>query len=181
MQKPMKVQVSGLSTGQIDEHLQPAQGLSGVLAGNFLNQGNIDSKFGQGYQVLVVEDNKVNQRVAVARLQKMGFLVDVADQGEQALTMVTTCQYDLIFMDCQMPVMDGFEATRRIRTLEETGRISKAPIIAMTAHVMNEDKARCFEAGMDDFLRKPVTQEQLEKTMKKWLAASNPEQGSLNA
>ena len=181
MQKPMKVQVSGLSTGQIDEHLQPIQGLSGVLAGNFLNQGNIDNKFGQGYQVLVVEDNKVNQRVAVARLQKMGFLVDVADQGEQALTMVTTCQYDLIFMDCQMPVMDGFEATRRIRTLEETGRISKAPIVAMTAHVMNEDKARCFEAGMDDFLRKPVTQEQLEKTMKKWLAASSTQQGSLNA
>lgn len=181
MQKPMKVQVSGLSTGQIDEHLQPAQGLSGVLAGNFLNQGNTDNKFGQGYQVLVVEDNKVNQRVAVARLQKMGFLVDVADQGEQALTMVTTCQYDLIFMDCQMPVMDGFEATRRIRTLEATGRISKAPIIAMTAHVMNEDKARCFEAGMDDFLRKPVTQEQLEKTMKKWLAASSTQQGSLNA
>ncbi|GLQ33632.1 response regulator [Litoribrevibacter albus] len=170
MQKPMKVQVTGISAGRIDEQFKPIQNLNQLLAGSLLRGTDVDSSFGHGHQVLVVEDNKVNQRVAVARLQKMGFLVDVADHGEQALTMVSTCHYDLIFMDCQMPIMDGFEATKRIRTLEKSGRINTVPIIAMTAHVMNEDKAKCFDAGMNDFLRKPVTQDQLVKTMRKWLS-----------
>jgi signal transduction histidine kinase/CheY-like chemotaxis protein len=170
MQKPMKVQVSRGTSGRIDEHFKPTQDINRLLSQEFLNGGQWDDSFGRGLQVLVVEDNKVNQRVAVARLQKMGFLVDVADHGEQALTMVSMCHYDLIFMDCQMPIMDGFEATRRIRALENKGRISHIPIIAMTAHVMNEDKVKCFDAGMDDFLRKPVTQDQLIKTMKRWMS-----------
>jgi signal transduction histidine kinase/CheY-like chemotaxis protein len=181
MQKPMKVQVSGISKGYLDDTLRPERGLSQSLAGNFLNPGASEQRFGEGFHVLVVEDNKVNQRVAVARLQKMGFLVDIADQGEQALSMVTDSAYDLIFMDCQMPVMDGFEATRRIRAMEKNGRIGRIPVIAMTAHVMNEDKARCFDAGMDDFLRKPVTQEQLEKTIRTWLAKVTKQKGQLNA
>ncbi|GAA3927758.1 response regulator [Litoribacillus peritrichatus] len=180
MQKPMKVQVSGLSAGQLDEHVHPAQSVNQFLASHLFNSGIVDSSFGQGQHILVVEDNKVNQRVAVARLQKMGFLVDVADHGEQAVSMVTSCCYDLVFMDCQMPIMDGFEATREIRSLESTGRISNMPIIAMTAHVMTEDKTKCLEAGMDDFLRKPVTQEQLVKTMRKWLAVT-AQDGSLQA
>ncbi|MFC3152233.1 response regulator [Litoribrevibacter euphylliae] len=180
MQKPMKVQVTGIAAGKIDENFKPIQDLSQLLPRDLLNNGRLGPSFGHGMQVLVVEDNKVNQRVAVARLQKMGFLVDVADHGEQALNMVTTCHYDLVFMDCQMPVMDGFEATRRIRALEKNGRITSAPIIAMTAHVMNEDKAKCFDAGMNDFLRKPVTQDHLEKTMKKWLAQKSVEETKLD-
>ena len=140
-----------------------------------------ETKFGEGHHVLVVEDNKVNQRVAVARLQKLGFLVDVADQGEQATEMVLSRSYDVIFMDCQMPIMDGFEATRQIRVLEGEGRIAKVPIIAMTAHVMNEDRQQCFDCGMNDFLRKPVTQEHLVETLLKWLNARKSDQGFINA
>ena len=84
-------------------------------------------------------------------------------------------------MDLQMPIMDGFEATRQIRSLEESGRISSMPIIAMTAHVMTEDKTKCLEAGMNDFLRKPVTQDQLVKAMRKWLANTSSKDGTIKA
>jgi CheY-like chemotaxis protein len=109
-------------------------------------------------RVLVVEDNDVNQEVAATILRKLGCDVEVAGDGRQAVEMAGDNPYDLIFMDCQMPIMDGFEATEEIRRRERTsGHHTK--IVAMTAHTAKEDRDRCLEAGMDDYIGKPVTYE----------------------
>jgi len=106
-------------------------------------------------KVLVVEDNIVNQKVAVKLLEKWGCHVDVAANGREALKVLTHAAYDCIFMDCQMPEMDGFEATRVIRQREaQTG--GRVPIVAMTANATQSDRERCLAAGMDDYLSKPI-------------------------
>jgi CheY-like chemotaxis protein len=105
-------------------------------------------------QVLVVEDNKINQRVAVRLLQKLGYSTDVAENGKEAVERYEPGRYAAILMDCQMPVMDGFEATRQIRS-RESGT-AHTPIIAFTARALPEDEQLCRAAGMDDYLRKPV-------------------------
>lgn len=106
--------------------------------------------------VLLVEDNAVNQQVAVAILQKQGFKVDIANDGLQAFMLFKENRYSVILMDCQMPVMDGFEATRNMRLYEtQDGRL-RTPIIALTANASDEDREACLDAGMDDFLVKPM-------------------------
>ena len=113
-----------------------------------------------GMKVLVVEDNAVNQKVAAIILEKFGCRVDLAANGREALEASMRIVYDCIFMDCQMPEMDGFEATTAIRQREaQTGQ--RVPIIAMTANAMQSDRKRCLEAGMDDYLSKPVQAEEL--------------------
>jgi len=113
-----------------------------------------------GMKVLVVEDNAVNQKVAAIILEKFGCRVDLAANGREALEASMRIVYDCIFMDCQMPEMDGFEATTAIRQREvQTGQ--RVPIIAMTANVMQSDRKRCLEAGMDHYLSKPVQAEEL--------------------
>ena len=106
------------------------------------------------FKILVVEDNLVNQKVAVALLAKMGYQADVSANGQEALEALTKTAYDLILMDCQMPVKDGYETTRTIRKLESP--LSKIPIIAMTANAMAGDDEKCYEAGMDDYMTKPI-------------------------
>jgi signal transduction histidine kinase/CheY-like chemotaxis protein/HPt (histidine-containing phosphotransfer) domain-containing protein len=118
-------------------------------------------------RVLLAEDNLVNQRVAVRMLEQLGCLVDVAVDGQRALDAVEAASYDLVIMDCQMPVMDGFEATRAIRA-RETGD-QRTPIIAMTANAMAGDRERCIEAGMDGYLTKPVRQDELAAAVSRWL------------
>jgi two-component system, sensor histidine kinase and response regulator len=108
----------------------------------------------QEMRILLAEDNPINQKLAVILLQKQGYSVDVADNGALALEAVKSKPYQLVLMDVQMPEMDGFEATRRIRE-QETGK-SHLPIIAMTAHAMKGDRERCLESGMDDYLSKPL-------------------------
>ena len=120
-------------------------------------------------KVLLVEDNPVNQKVAAIMLEKMGFSVDVANNGKEAVEAVKEKDYDLILMDCQMPEMDGYEATRKIRKLG--GKKAKVPIIAMTAHALEGDREKCISAGMDDYISKPVKKEKLEKIIKKWLTS----------
>jgi signal transduction histidine kinase/ActR/RegA family two-component response regulator len=118
-------------------------------------------------RILVVEDNVVNQKVACKLLEKLGHSVEVAEQGEEALRMLDESSYDLILMDCQMPVMDGYEATRRIRAREDAA--AQLPILAMTANAMQSDRELCLDAGMDDYLTKPVRRATLEATLSHWL------------
>jgi CheY-like chemotaxis protein len=121
--------------------------------------------------VLLVEDNRVNQMVANKMLTGMGLTVDLAENGEKALAALAGTRYDLVLMDCQMPVLDGYEATRAFRGREPQGE-KRLPIIAMTANAMEGDRQKCLDAGMDDYLAKPVKKESLRKLLGQWLAAS---------
>jgi signal transduction histidine kinase/CheY-like chemotaxis protein len=121
---------------------------------------------GRAGELLVVEDNVVNQRVTVMILQRLGYRADVAASGALAVEAAARKAYDAILMDLQMPEMDGFEATSRIR---QGGPSSAAPIIALTASVSREDRDRCIEAGMNDHLGKPATPEQIEETLARWV------------
>jgi len=118
-------------------------------------------------RLLVTEDNAVNQKVAVAILKKLGFTTDLANNGHEAVEMVRAKEYDLVFMDCQMPEMDGFQATRAIREMEGGGR--RVPILAMTANAMQGDRERCLEVGMDDYIPKPITIVELKGALHRWL------------
>lgn len=103
--------------------------------------------------VLVVEDNSINQRILVAFLRKRGYAVDVANDGAEAVQRMALKRYSLVLMDLQMPVLDGFEATRLIRSLPE---LASVPIVAVSAHALNDEPRRCLEAGMNGYLAKPV-------------------------
>jgi PAS domain S-box-containing protein len=118
-----------------------------------------------GLQLLLAEDNDVNQMVARATLEAYGMNVDIVDDGAAAVTAATTGRYDAVFMDCRMPGMDGLEATRRIRAAEQATGAPRIPIIAMTASAFDDDRVACREAGMDGFLPKPWTREQLTHTL----------------
>jgi CheY-like chemotaxis protein len=116
--------------------------------------------------VLVVEDNDVNQEVAATILKKLGCVVDVAGNGIQAIDMAKKISYDIIFMDCSMPGMDGFEATKIIRDREsKKGKHTK--IVALTAHSLEEDRERCLGVGMDDYVSKPVTMNEFRSILDK--------------
>ncbi|HEY4365614.1 MAG TPA: response regulator [Steroidobacteraceae bacterium] len=119
-------------------------------------------------RVLLAEDNVVNQKVACRMLEKLGYRVDVAVDGQAAFEAWQTNRYHLILMDCQMPVQDGYEATRRIRSRESYPQ--RIPIIALTAHAMKGADAECTAAGMDDYLTKPIDRERLRACLDRWLA-----------
>ena len=120
--------------------------------------------------LLVAEDNPVNQRVAAAMLRRLGYEVDVVDNGAKAVEAMSTRGYDAVLMDCEMPILDGFEATRRVRAAEGDGR--RVPIIAMTAHVLRGDRERCIGAGMDDFIAKPIDLVRLGRVLARWVTDS---------
>lgn len=119
-------------------------------------------------KVLVVEDNEINQLVAAGMLESMGYEVSTADNGVLALAALDDSQYDVILMDCQMPEMDGYEATRRIRN-HENRLVASTPIIALTANAMSGDSEKCIEAGMDDYLSKPFEPELFEEKLTGWI------------
>jgi two-component system, sensor histidine kinase and response regulator len=117
-------------------------------------------------RVLVVEDNEVNQAVAVAILARLGYRPDLAGDGQQAVELVVQGHYGLVLMDCQLPLLDGYQATADIRRREGTTR--HTPIVAMTAEVL-EDRQRCLAAGMDDHIAKPVLLAELQVVLSRWL------------
>ncbi|MGB0712088.1 MAG: ATP-binding protein [Gammaproteobacteria bacterium] len=122
----------------------------------------------EGANALLVEDNEINRMVAVGMLRRMGVDVDVAVNGEEAVQRVQETTYDIILMDCQMPVMDGFTATQLIR--QQAGQqVMRTPIIAVTAYAMKGDRDRAFDAGMDDYLTKPIEMNVMETALSRWL------------
>ncbi|MBF0211018.1 MAG: response regulator, partial [Desulfamplus sp.] len=141
---------------------------------------------GRNIRILLAEDNIVNQQVAIGILKKLGLSADAVANGEEAVKSVDTIPYDIVLMDVQMPVMDGLEATRRIRELETIrckiknvnqnqqaitplGIDGRIPIIAMTAHAMQGDRERCIKSGMDDYVTKPVSMQTLAEVLQRWL------------
>jgi CheY-like chemotaxis protein len=121
--------------------------------------------------ILVVEDNHVMQRVARLQLEELGYRVEIAHNGVEALGCLERYNYDLILMDCQMDEMDGFEATKRIRE-SDAARGSRMTIIALTTQGLASDRQKCLDTGMDDFLLKPVGKDQMKKMLDKWLVHS---------
>lgn len=126
--------------------------------------------------VLVVEDNTVNQVVVRRILTSLGCTVSLADSGKAALALLKDNTYDLIFMDCSMPIMDGFEATRIIRQQEAEQSEPRRIILALTANVMFEDQQACRDAGMDDFLTKPIRKSIIQSALTRWLVDKTPKQ-----
>ena len=125
----------------------------------------------RGAYLLLVEDNPVNQELALELLQGVGIRVDVANNGAEAVRMVARAPYDGVLMDCQMPVMDGFEATRKIRA---DGRFDALPILAMTANAMSGDRELCMAAGMNDHIGKPIDIDQLYASLARWIKPQDP-------
>ena len=128
-----------------------------------------------GQRVLLVEDNEVNRELAEEMLVALGLTVDLAENGEQAVGQIRQRAYDLVLMDCQMPVMDGYEATRRIR---HELQISDLPIIAMTANALPHDRERCLTTGMNDHIPKPIDVAMLYTTLARWLGKPQPTGGA---
>jgi two-component system sensor histidine kinase/response regulator len=128
-------------------------------------------------KILLAEDSEANREVATAVLEGLGCEVHVAVNGREALQCVEREHFDLVFMDCQMPQMDGLEATRAIRTRERSGEarsVDRVPIVALTAHAARHDRQECLETGMDDYLCKPFTQQDLRRMIEKWARPGTP-------
>ncbi len=163
--------------------------LATVLAGQnmrqttplFKLQAILGISRGKAVRVLLAEDNIVNQMVAVGILKKLGLRADAVANGAEAVKALETIPYDLMLMDVQMPVMDGLEATRQIRDPNSAVRNHMIPIIAMTAGVMQKDQERCMDAGMNDYVTKPVSPQALAETLGKWLPKDKEQCGKENA
>jgi CheY-like chemotaxis protein len=116
-----------------------------------------------GVIILVVEDNVINQKVAVGLLKRLGYQAEIADSGARALQALERRPYSLVLMDCQMPGMDGMEVTRLLRSREPAG--TRVPVIAVTGRTAPEDRRRCLEAGMDDYITKPIRVDRLVEAL----------------
>jgi CheY-like chemotaxis protein len=125
-----------------------------------------DTKF---HRILVAEDNDLNRALAQEILEFLGFNVHTVENGELAIKVTLTQTFDLILMDCQMPVMDGLEATRNIRTVEKEDGRTKTPIVALSGNHISQGLENCLEAGMDDYLQKPFTLSNLQEMISRWI------------
>jgi len=141
-----------------------------VEPGRTIPRGEEEGRSGARLRILLAEDNAVNEKVACRTLERLGYQVGIARDGSEAVAEWERGCYDLILMDCQMPMLDGYDATREIRRREAGG--SRIPIVALTAHAMKDDDRRCFAAGMDDFLTKPIDRERLRDCLASHLGQS---------
>ncbi|WP_050577274.1 hybrid sensor histidine kinase/response regulator [Pseudomonas cremoricolorata] len=164
---PLQQLARPLSRHKLHETLQRALQGARTEPGSVLPGEALPSQRGR---ILLVEDNPVNQLVARGMLGKLGYPVEVAGNGLEALEMLQRCPFDLVLMDCNMPVMDGYQAARTIR---QRGNWPDLPIIALTANAMPEERERCRAAGMDDYLAKPFRREQLLALLERWLPISD--------
>ncbi len=131
-------------------------------------------------RILVAEDNLVNQKLARRLLEKAGCRVDVVSNGIDAVEMWDKLPYDAVFMDCQMPQLDGFDATAEIRRRERSsGRSRRTPIVALTANTMQGDQEKCLDAGMDDFIAKPIQVLMLRRALERWVRPQCQDRESL--
>jgi signal transduction histidine kinase/ActR/RegA family two-component response regulator len=128
-------------------------------------------------KVLSVEDNEVNQMIASAMLTNLGLTVTTARDGVHAIELYGANDFDLLLMDCEMPGLDGYEASRRIRALEAQTARPRTPIIAVTAHALTGDREECLKAGMDDYLSKPVSERRMAEVLTRWLSAEGASSG----
>jgi len=154
-------------TAAFPEH--PANSISGTT-GNKTNSYPIDYR-SQKLVALIAEDNDVNQMIISSYLQKHGIASHIANNGETAVTKKASGQYHIIFMDCQMPVLDGYQATRMIRNQEESAGHIKTPIIAMTGNALTGDRVKCLDAGMDGYLSKPINKQALAALLEEFLGS----------
>jgi CheY-like chemotaxis protein len=138
-----------------------------ATANTILPETVVSTVIGYPARLLLVEDNPINQKVATLMLKHLGYNADIAQNGAEAVEAVARHTYDLILMDCLMPEMDGLEATRIIRARTDYG--SRVPIVAMTANAFAEDRRACLEAGMSDYLPKPVREAELAAKLNQWL------------
>jgi CheY-like chemotaxis protein len=133
-----------------------------------ITQHTINEDHKKRASILVVEDNLINQKIAVRILdKKLGYHADVASNGREAIDLLNRLDYDLVLMDCQMPEIDGYEATRTIRDVNSTVRNHRIPIVAMTANAMKGDREKCLESGMDDYVTKPINVQELADTIER--------------
>ncbi|MFC1684823.1 nitrate- and nitrite sensing domain-containing protein [Pseudomonadota bacterium] len=151
-------------------------GAAPLITRHSLDESNIESAEHSRYEgrILLVEDEATNRQVAISMLEKLGLSVTIAIDGQDAVEKSTFSEFNLIFMDCQMPIMDGFEATQKIRT-QERQQDRHTPIVAMTANTFDDDIKHCLEVGMDDFLGKPYTPDELRKVVHRWLPSRQPD------
>ena len=123
----------------------------------------------RGKRILLAEDNQVNREIALGMLEKIGCKVTAVENGQEAISALKAESFDLVLMDCQMPVMDGFEAAEHIARARRSAAIAPVPVVALTANALKGDKERCLDSGMDDYLSKPVRRAELEAMLVKWL------------
>jgi len=173
--KPMRqAQLFETIVGQLERVSGAGAKVEHEDSAKFVMEGSTPPRLGA--RLLVVDDNVVNQQVAVQLLKRQGFSCEIATNGVEAVERVEQHDYDLILMDCQMPVLDGYAATGEIRR-RLAGR-SQPVIVAMTAEAVPGDRERCLAAGMDDYLAKPISVSQLARVLRTYLRAASPTSGS---
>lgn len=151
---------------------------SGSILTRHTIRETLPSFAGSGYRILLVDDNSINRKVALGILSRLGLDADTAGDGAEALEMLEKESYDLVLMDVQMPVIDGLTATQKIRSWDASHINRSIPIIAMTAYAMQGDRERCLEAGMSDYLAKPVIPHALAEVLQKWLGNRSSHEGA---